>query len=87
MTRIVQQHPTLAARFLSRLVLATLVAGALLVPASATHAAVTPEQKCQKGRYDAGAKYAACQQKAMGALYGGGKKSKFSEAVGKCTVK
>ena len=75
---------TIAAAVFFILALATLAA---LLNASAAHAAVTPEQKCQKGRYDAVAKYAACQQKALGALYGGGKDAKFLEAVGKCTVK
>lgn len=85
MTCIIQ--PTRATRSLSRLVLVALVAGALLVSASATHAKQTPEQTCQKGRYEAAARYAVCQQKAMGAYYGGGKIEKFQEAVGKCTVK
>jgi hypothetical protein len=60
---------------------------ALLVGVDTVHAKQTPEQKCQKGRYDAAAKYDACQQKAMSALYGGGKYDKFRKTVGKCTVK
>jgi len=60
---------------------------ALLVGAGTAHAKQTPEQKCQKGRYDAAAKYTACQQKAAGAFYGGGGLVKFGAVVGKCTVK
>ena len=78
---------TLAARSLSRLAVAAVVAGMLLFGTSAGHTKQTPEQKCQKGRYDAAAKYTACQQKAAGAFYGGGKFEKFAEAIGKCTVK
>jgi len=69
------------------LILAFAVPAALLVGAGTAHAKQTPEQKCLKGRYDDAAKYAACQQKAMGALYGGGKYDKFRKTVGKCTVK
>ena len=65
----------------------TLAALAALLNANAAHAAATPEQKCQKGRYDAAAKYATCQRKAMGAFHGGGKPEKLDEALGKCTVK
>jgi hypothetical protein len=68
-------------------VLATLVAGALLVPARATHAAGTPEQVCQNGRYAAAAQYGACQQKALGKYLGGGDSSKFQAAIGKCSTK
>jgi len=63
------------------------VAVALLIAAGAADAKQTPEQKCQKGRSDAAAKYAACQQKAMGKLYGGGEYEKFQKAIGKCAVK
>jgi len=69
------------------LILAFAVPAALLVGVGTAHAKQTPEQKCQKARYEAAAKYAACQQEAMGALYGGGKYAKFAEAVKKCTVK
>ena len=41
MTRIIRKHSTLASRFLSRLVLAALVVGALLLGVSAAHAAFT----------------------------------------------
>ena len=60
-----------AARSLPRRrVLAALVAGALLIVAPAAHAA-TPEQQCQKARYDAKAKYNGCQEKAVAKFYGG----------------
>ena len=87
MRRIIQKHSTLAARSLPHFVLATLVAGALLVPASATHAAGTSEQVCQNGRYAAAAKYGACQQKAMGRFFGGGTNAGYNSAVAKCQTK
>ena len=43
-------------------VLATSV---FLLTAAAVHAAATPEQICLKGRYDAAAKYSACQTKTL----------------------
>lgn len=68
---------------------AILVACTLLLAASAAQARKTPEQKCQKARYDAAAKYEACQQKVMGKFLGGaiGEGLKFLKAVGKCAVK
>ena len=65
-----------------------LIAGALLLVAAGTaHAKPTAEQKCQKGRYDAAAKYSACQQKAMAKLFGADDFTKFQAAAGKCHVK
>ena len=58
----------------------------LLVGAGTAHAKQTAEQTCQKERYEAAAKYAACFLKAMGALWGG-EWEKFTEAIAKCTVK
>jgi hypothetical protein len=87
MRRIIQKPRTLAERSLPRFVLATLVAGALLVPASATHAAGTPEQVCQNGRYAAAAQYGACQQKALGKYLGGGDFDRYKAAIGKCQTK
>ena len=49
-------NQTLAERSFTRLTLAVVVAGALLVPARATQAAGT-EQVCQKGRYSAAGLY------------------------------
>jgi len=63
-------HTTLATRSLPRRAVTTVVAGALLFGASTAHAKQTPEQKCQKGRYDAAAKYAACQQKVLAKRFG-----------------
>jgi len=71
---------------MSRIAL-TIIVTSTLLGAIVVHAKQTPEQKCQKGRYDAAAKYDACQQKAMGAFYGVGKVDKFLDAVGKCTAK
>jgi len=87
MRRIIQKPRTLAERSLPRFVLATLVAGTLLVPASATHAAGTPEQTCQQGLYRAAAQYSACQQKALAKFFGGGAYNKLQAATSKCRVK
>jgi len=64
------------------------VAAALLVAASAAHAKQTPEQKCQKGRYDAAAKYSACQQKVQAKWFGGAFKDpeRLNMALSKCCV-
>lgn len=47
----------------------------------------TLEQTCQKGRYDAAAKYSACQQKALAKLFAGGDDNKFLTAGEKCQTK
>jgi hypothetical protein len=65
----------------------TIIIASALLSAGVAHAKQTPEQKCQKGRCEAAAKYAACQQKAMGKFYGGGEYEKFRNAIGKCTTK
>jgi hypothetical protein len=70
-----------------RLILATLVASASLVPARATQAAATPEQTCQKGRYSVGAQYSACQQKVLAKFFTGGDYEKLNAAASKCRVK
>lgn len=59
----------LAARHLPHFAVATLVAIAMLIGASAAQAA-DPEQRCQRGRYAAAGKYIACQQKVMADLLG-----------------
>ena len=91
MTRIVRKHPTLPVRSLARVVLAALAAGALLVPVRAAHAAATPEQACQSGRYKAAEKFSACEQKATGKYLASGEASgdqdKLEEALSKCRVK
>jgi hypothetical protein len=91
MTRIIPQHPMPAPLLFPRLILATLVAGALLVPARATQAAGTPEQTCQKGRYSVGAQYSACQQKVLAKFFTGDDSQKdydkLAAAASKCRVK
>ena len=66
--------------------LSALAVAALLASVSAAQAAADPQQKCQKGRYDAAAKYAACQQKAAAKYYGGGGDVKYEKAYRKCRV-
>ena len=60
----------LAARYLPHFAVATLVATAMLIGASAAQAA-NPEQRCQRGRYAAAGKYIACQQQVMARFFGG----------------
>lgn len=64
-----------------------LAACALFLTSSAIHAAGTPEETCQKGRYAAAAKYSACQQKAMAKYFAGGDGTKFNVTSGKCQTK
>ena len=68
-----------------------LVAAALLLAAGTALAKQPPEQKCQKGRYDAAAKYAVCQQKVWGKWFGGSIRvrdfyGKLQPALSKCRV-
>lgn len=88
MSRIIR---TSAARLFPRLILATLMAGTLLVPARATRAAGTPEQTCQKGRYSVAAQYSACQQKVLAKFFTGEDSQKdydkLAAAASKCRVK
>jgi hypothetical protein len=89
MRRITQKFRALAEGLLPRFILAALVAGALLVPARATYAA-DANQTCQKGRYDAAAKYASCHQKVLGKYLAGSYPDyigKFLPALSKCRVK
>ncbi len=53
----------------------------------AADAGRTPEQKCQKGRYFAAAKYAQCHHKATGAFNSGSDFTKFVAATAKCQAK
>jgi len=62
----------------------TVATVALLAGAATVHARMTPDQKCEKGRYDAAAKYTACQHKAAAKLYGGAGFSKHLDALAKC---
>jgi hypothetical protein len=85
MTRIVQQHPTLAAQSLPRLVLAALVAGVLLqLGVTPAQARPTPQQKCAAGKNTTAGKYAACRENAEAKLAGGGDPSKYTDALAKC---
>ena len=51
--------------------LGALITVALFLRVSAADAKQSPEEKCQKGRYNAAAKYAACEQKALAKYFGG----------------
>lgn len=70
----------------SPLALTALIAGALLLSATATHAAASPEAECQKGQYATAAKYGACQHKALAGHFGGSSGS-YEVALGKCQAK
>jgi len=92
MTRIVQQHPTIAARILSRLVVATLVVGALLLGVSAAHAAFTTPP-CLAAKLKATGALRACRA-AQGAKQILGKlgdlakcETKFQEKLAKLDAK
>lgn len=87
MTHIVREPSTRVTCLFPRLMLAALVAGVLLVPARASHAAGTAEQICHKGRYSAWGQYSACQQKALAKLSVGGDFAKFQVAASKCRTK
>jgi hypothetical protein len=65
----------------------TVAACATLLWAGAVLGAQDPGAKCQQQRYNAAAKYAACQQKALGKYFGKGDNIKFDLANRKCTVK
>lgn len=65
----------------------TLVALAVVVLLASAASASTPEEQCQKGRYTASAKYAACQLKALAKRYSGGLSSTYDAASGKCSAK
>jgi hypothetical protein len=61
---------------------------ALLGGTTGAHAGLTPEQKCQKGRYQAAAKYDTCQRKLFAQFFGGDElyDPKFQTALSKCRV-
>jgi hypothetical protein len=63
------------------------LAGAYVVAATTAYAGATAEQKCQKGRYDAAAKYASCHQKAMGKRFGGASDVTLQPSFWKCRFK
>jgi hypothetical protein len=59
-----------------------------LALAMPSEGAATPEGKCQKGRYDAAAKYAQCQHKATGKFFSGAEYLlKYLPAIAKCLTK
>jgi hypothetical protein len=85
---IVRKHPTVVTRLLVGVARIVLVAGVLLIQVSAVHAA-DAETTCQKGRYVAAARYAACHQKALAKHFGGVKcftGEGFEEKISKCRV-
>lgn len=75
-------------RMLSRVVtVALLTAGTLLTMAAFAGAKVPPEQQCQKSRYEAAAKYAQCQSKALGQHFAVNDLAKLQPILSKCRVK
>lgn len=67
-------------------VLAMATTAALLGSTGTAHAS-TPQRACLTGRYFAGAKYAACEQKALAGALFGGDISGFQPRLGKCRLK
>ena len=65
----------------------TVAACATLLWAGVALGAQDPSQKCQQQRYNAAAKYAACQQKAVGKFLASGNTLKFGAANRTCTAK
>lgn len=66
---------------------AMFAAGMLLAVVSVACAGLTPEQKCQKGRYAAAAKYAQCETNAFGQLFATNDLAKLQPALSKCRIK
>jgi hypothetical protein len=64
-----------------------LIAVAVVSAVPVAHAKLTPEQQCQKGRYDAAANYAQCQDKALGQHFAINDLAKLQPALSKCRVK
>jgi hypothetical protein len=65
----------------SRVLAATAI---LVLTVTATHAAGTPEQKCQAGKNKAAGKYAYCRAKAEAKLATSGDQTKYGETIVKC---
>lgn len=84
MTSTIQ--PAFTASSLFRRVLTGLVTSAVLVGGT-TPAAAAPEQACRAGRYDAAARYSACQHKALSKYFGTRDFAKYQAAAGKCQTK
>lgn len=86
MRRTIQKPRKVGARALSRLMLATLVAGVLLLAVTPAPAA-TAEQSCKSGKNKTAGKYAACRENAEAKLAAGGDPSKYTDAIDKCENK
>ncbi len=69
----------------SRCFAVTFMASLLFFSTSA--AALDPEPQCQKGRYNAWAKYVRCEQKVTGGLVATGNVTSFQRAVWRCVAK
>lgn len=61
--------------------------GTLLTLAPIARAGVAEERQCQKGRYDAAAKYNQCHDKAIGQLFATNDPTALQAALSKCRVK
>lgn len=80
MSHLARTHTIFAARSVPRLTLATLVAGALLVGASAAHAS--------QGIYDLAGTYARCEFKAIGRFFSGRSDTEqVQRLLSKCRIK
>jgi len=66
---------------------ALLLACTFLLDANLTHAAGTPEQKCQAAKNKAVGKYAGCRAKAEAKLATSGDAAKYAMALATCTTK
>src|SRR5512147_610150 len=64
-----------------------LAVSTLLTMAPVARAKLTPERFCQKSRYDAAAKYAQCEDKALAQLFATNDLVKLQPALSKCRVK
>src|SRR5437588_7930124 len=64
-----------------------LTVAAVLTTESVARAGLTAEQKCQKGRHEAAAKYAQCEYNTMAKFFSGGGPAKLEPALSKCRVK
>jgi hypothetical protein len=58
-----------------------------LLLAHTTHAALDPEEACQRARHAAAAKYAACEQQATGSVVSNGDWASYFPSIAKCHLK
>lgn len=70
-----------------RVPLLTLTAVAVVMTVSVARAALSPEAQCQKSRYDAAAKYAQCQNKALGKHFAVNDLALLNPVLSKCREK